>query len=284
MSPDSKAVNEAEATESVEHPIEDLMSAAETGGAAVADAVDRTEDGDESPPTSESVATTSERRFAPGQVDRFLQLLLFANLAFIGVVLIMPSSGGAPEPTTEPPASELAQEPADPFVTEARKIGDVPSDQLWEQAVREAGRGEYPRAIRLLESYLESDQGMTDVEKRLIYNQLAYYLVKDGRVPRAQEYERKSQQIMTRSYLPEDLLNGAHKAAEAGETAAMRSAYARFLLQQKQVPPTLRKFIAEAYLELGNSYRLEAEQGEAQAADRALESRPATPGQQEGHR
>ena len=38
----------------------------------------------------------------------------------------------------------------------------------------------------------------------------------------------------------------------------MRRIWARFLLQQKQIPSWLYKHVAEAYLQLGDSYRNEA--------------------------
>jgi len=202
---------------------------------------------------------------APDRIDRILQALLLCNVALIVLVFVVPDGGSsteqAPDPKTREPV--FTAEP-DPYVQPPRKIGDLPGDRLWEQAVRAAGEGEYGRAVLLLEKY-ESQATLTDVERRLVYNQLAYYLVKDGRLEEAQSYERKSHQIMTRSYLPEDLLGSAQKAGEAGQLAEMRSAYARFLLQQKQIPPTLRKHIAEAYLKLGESYRLEAERAKERA-------------------
>lgn len=205
---------------------------------------------------------------APDRIDRILQALLLCNIALIVLVLVLPSSGGTGGATEQPKGSKarapVASEEPDPFVQPPRKVGDLPQDRLWEHAVRAAGEGEYARAILLLEQY-ESKAKLTDVERRLVYNQLAYYLVKDGRLEEAQSYERKSHQIMTRSYLPEDLLSSAHKAQDQGQLAEMRSAYARFLLQQKQIPPTLRKHIAEAYLKLGDAYRLEAERAKARA-------------------
>ena len=45
----------------------------------------------------------------------------------------------------------------------------------------------------------------------------------------------------------------------------MRRNYARFLLLQKTLPAALRERVAQAYLQLGDSYRIEAEQGELKA-------------------
>jgi hypothetical protein len=139
----------------------------------------------------------------------------------------------------------------------------VPQDRLWQRAIDEASSGNYARAVTSLEHYLEREPHMTDVERRLVFNQLSYFLVKDGRISEAQDYERRSHQIMTRSYLPDDLLQSARRAKEAHQPVAMRAAYARFLLQQRQLAPALRAHLAEAYLALGDSYRLEAERDAA---------------------
>jgi hypothetical protein len=210
---------------------------------------------------------------AVNRVDRILHVLLLCNLALIALVFVLPGGSGSEnrQAPAQPRTAAATRDAADdPFLSPPRKIGDLPADRLWEAAVRAAGEGEYARAILLLEKY-ESQARMTDVERRLVYNQLAYYLVKDGRLEEAQAYERKSHQIMTRSYLPEDLLGSAHRAEQAGDQASMRSAYARFLLQQKQVPPSLRNHLAEAYLKLGDSYRVEAERAETRAEQEELE-------------
>ena len=85
--------------------------------------------------------------------------------------------------------------------------------------------------------------------------------------------------------------HAAQQAADNGNLAEMRSAYARFLLQMKQASPALRKARAEAFLRLGDSYRLEADQAEDPSAappktphgpDAATEA-PAEPHGGKGH-
>ena len=51
----------------------------------------------------------------------------------------------------------------------------------------------------------------------------------------------------------------------------MRRYYARFLLQQSQIRIDMRDVIAEAYLRIGDSYRLDAEAGEKVQAERDTE-------------
>ncbi len=223
-------------------------------------------------PTQEATAEepTSEARTAVSTVDRVLQIMLVVNLVLLAVMLIVPSGGNKPSdptPARTGTAATTTEKAPDSFVQPPRVIGALPNSGLWEESVRAAGEGDYRGAAAVLQRYLATSNGMTDLERRLVYNQLAFYLTKDGRIAEAHEYERKSQQLMARSYLPDDLLNSARRAAQQGQIAAMRSAYARLLLQQKQIPPTLRKSIAEAYLKLGDSYRLEANRAESATRD-----------------
>ena len=81
------------------------------------------------------------------------------------------------------------------------------------------------------------------------------------------KYLRQANQILRRSYLPDDLLRSARRAEEAGDAAQMRAAYARFLLQQSMVPASERQAIHEAYLKLGDSYRMQAERFGGDAGD-----------------
>ena len=52
---------------------------------------------------------------------------------------------------------------------------------------------------------------------------------------------------------------------ESGDQESLRQVWARFLLQQRQIPSSLYQSVAEAYLQLGDSYRVQANQ-EAEAA------------------
>lgn len=226
---------------------------------AVAVAKSEPEAGGEGPQPSSATPPPARREF-------WLRVLLLTNVVLVAALMALP--GSKPEPSAQPAESpaantapggeEAAPRPA-PVVPPPRRAGVRPRGELWERAVRLAGRGRYAEAVTELERYLSSRPNMTDAERRLVYNQLAYYLVKDGRLDEAMRYERMSSQLMARTHLPEDLLRAARRAKKEGDLPGMRAAYARFLLQRKQVPPSLRAAFAEAYLELGESYRLEAE-------------------------
>ena len=50
-----------------------------------------------------------------------------------------------------------------------------------------------------------------------------------------------------------------------------RQHYARLLLQQRQIPSSLYRHVAEAYLKLGDSYRTEAEKAARASRQQELE-------------
>ena len=235
--------------------VDDVEAGADAAGTDVDDEADdgaAVEAGDDVAVAAAAAAAAASR---PSRTDRIVQVLLVLNLLLIGVVIALPSSsktgGGEAAPT--PRAAE-----GDALVQPPRQLGNLPSHELWQRSLAAAGKGDYAQAVDLLERYL-SGPGVTDLERQLVYNQLAYYLVKDGRMDAAREYTLKAQQLLTRAYLPEDLLDGARKAEANGAHAEMRSAYARFLLQLRQASPELRQREAEAYLKLGDSFRLEAQ-------------------------
>ena len=64
----------------------------------------------------------------------------------------------------------------------------------------------------------------------------------------------------------------AKAAAENGDQEALRRVWARFLLQQRQIPSWLYKHVAEAYLQLGDSYRQQANAGDEKARLQELEN------------
>ena len=78
----------------------------------------------------------------------------------------------------------------------------------------------------------------------------------------ALEHERLARQDADRAALPEELLRQARAAQARGDGAAMRRAYAQFLLQEGQMSPELQALIQEALLEIGDSYRVQADSGE----------------------
>ena len=64
--------------------------------------------------------------------------------------------------------------------------------------------------------------------------------------------------------------NDAAAALQEGDQETLRRVWARFLLQQRQVPSYLYHHVAQAYLELGDSYRQDADAGARAARQKEL--------------
>jgi tetratricopeptide (TPR) repeat protein len=180
-------------------------------------------------------------------------LLIFNMLAMI-VVMLLPaptvptaSSGDATVPATATPAP--GPEPAAP---EARY------HEPWNRALAAAEQRDFARAITILEQYLADSPRMAPSQQLNVLMALAHYAARQNDFKRAQEYQRRADAIDKSHSLPEDLVAMAQAAAESGDQESLRRVWARFLLQQRQVPSWLYKHVAEAYLQLGDSYRLEA--------------------------
>lgn len=135
------------------------------------------------------------------------------------------------------------------------------TDDRYARAMLRAASGDLTGAVEDLERYLAAEPHMPPAMKRNVLGTLAHYSFRLGLEQEAREFERRASALTQSHYLPEDLVRMARRAEEEGDGDRMRRLYARFVLQQKQVPPSLHHFLAEAYLKLGDSYRIEAERG-----------------------
>lgn len=178
--------------------------------------------------------------------------LIFNVLAMIAVTML-PAPGTGTTTTvvdhgtdTPPPAAtgpEVA--PRDPKFQEP-----------WNRALAAAERRDFETAITILEQYLSPR--MSPSQQLNVLMALAHYSSRLGQFQQAQEYQRRADAIDKSHSLPEDLVAMAKAAAASGDQESLRRIWARFLLQQRQVPSWLYKHVAEAYLQLGDSYRLQA--------------------------
>jgi tetratricopeptide (TPR) repeat protein len=177
--------------------------------------------------------------------------LIFNVLAMIAVAML-PAPGGKATPPVDPPA-----EPAVHTTTTGRepKAGDG-FQEPWNRALAAADRRDFAAAITILEQYLSPR--MSPSQQLNVLMALAHYSSRLGQFQQAQEYQRRADAIDKSHSLPEDLVAMAKAAAESGDQESLRRIWARFLLQQRQVPSWLYKHVAEAYLQLGDSYRLQA--------------------------
>lgn len=231
--------------------------------------------------------------------ERVLRGLLVFNLLLMAAVLLLPQSGPPAGPSrdavdevSEPPARGERQPAGD---GQARRVeqqttpgrqdaGATPvtripeTDDRYARAMLRAAAGDIAGAVEDLERYLAAEPDMPVAMQRNVLGALAHYSFKLGFEQRARDFERRAAALTQSHYLPEDLVKMARRAEEEGDGERMRRLYARFLLQQKQVPPSMHKFLAEAYLKLGDSYRIEATRGaELSEAGRARELQPVTP-------
>ena len=194
-------------------------------------------------------------------IDVGLKIALVVNLVLLGIIATLPDHAlTGPESVTVSTA-ELAKPERDTRFEPKLNRVVVPRSDRWIQALDASDSGDYQRAIHLLEESLRLEKNMAEPYRRLVYSQLSYCAQKDGNMELADHYLRKANQILRRTYLPEDLLRSARQAEAAGDASQMRAAYARFLLQQGMVPASERQAIHEAYLKLGDSYRIQAEAG-----------------------
>ena len=208
---------------------------------------------------------------APVQGSRrelVLRALLAVNVVAMIVVALMPgpTEQAAPAPqtptaTTEP-ATPATPEPATPTST---------VNEPWNQALRASERRDWATAVQLLEGYLE-DRGETipSSERLSVLSALSFYASRDKDFDRSRRYTQMAQALEQSHSLPDDLVKEAAAALQAGDRETLRRVWARFLLQQRQVPSYLYHHVAQAYLELGDSYRQDADAGARAARDKEL--------------
>lgn len=173
-------------------------------------------------------------------------LLVFNVLAMIGVALLpVPKSGDATKaPSTGHTTGEHTNAPR--------------FNEPWNRALAAAEARDFAQAVSILDEYLASRPRMAASEQISVLMALAHYSSRRNDFKMAQEYQRRADSIEKSHSLPEDLVATAKAAAESGDQEQLRRVWARFLLQQRQVPSWLYKHVAEAYLQLGDSYRVQA--------------------------
>lgn len=201
--------------------------------------------------------------------ERLLRLLLAVNLAAMVVVLALPAT---PKKQPQPqPAIDTPQ----PFPGPGTQPQPQPTERPgppalydpWNQALAAADRHDWNAAIKLLEQHLADSPRMAPSVRLNVLLALEHYCAQAGRLAQAQEYHRRAEAHGQSHTLPEDLVAMAREAEAKNDQESLRRIYARFLLQQRQIPSWLYQNVAEAYLKLGDSYRIEA-QSAAEAARR----------------
>ncbi|MCB9877716.1 MAG: hypothetical protein H6835_08965 [Planctomycetes bacterium] len=208
--------------------------------------------------TRAPAAPTKHKR--GGGRELALRLMLAVNVVAMVVVASLPSPSGGQQ--TPPPAVE--HQPA-PQLT-AREYNEP-----FNRALAAADRRDFGSAVATLEQYLQDNPRMAPSRRLTVLTALSEYTARLGNFARSQDYVRQANAIEQSHKTPEDLVADAKAAIENGDQEGLRSIWARFLLQQRQVPSWLYKHVAQAYLELGDSYRRDADAAAEIARRKELE-------------
>lgn len=191
-----------------------------------------------------------------------VRILLAINVLAMIVVAWLPTptatdDGVAATHTEPPPAAAPGPRLAEP----------------WNRALAAAEGGRFAEAITILEGYLSPR--MPPSQQLNVLMALSHYAFRVGDFTKAQQYEQRANAIEQSHTLPADLVAMAKAAMASGDQETLRRVHARFLLQQRQIPSWLYKHVAEAYLQLGDSYRLQADSAAEQARRAELETNAA---------
>ena len=204
------------------------------------------------------------------QREVVLRVLLVVNVIAMIVVALMPApaadSTAAAEPAAiEPPTS------APPAPAETPRA-EPTVNEPWNQALRASERREWGAAVTILEGYLASRPEMPPSERLSVLSALSFYSSRDKDFTRSRRYAQQAQALEQSHSLPADLVEEAAAAVEISDQESLRRIWARFLLQERQIPSWLYHHVAQAYLELGDSYRQDASAGARAARARELQA------------
>ncbi len=189
--------------------------------------------------------------------DIAVALLIGVNMvAMIALAMLPPATVTTvtPAPQKAPVATTTTTTPVAPPSDPAVRRYHEP----FQQALAAADRGDYASAITTLEGYLADASSLQPSQQLNVLNMLSHYASLANDFKKAQDFAQRAAAIGQSHSLPADLVAMAKAATESGDQETLRRVWARFLLQQRQIPSWLYKHVAEAYLQLGDSYRTQA--------------------------
>jgi len=218
-------------------------------------------------PTSTSATAPRRRRF-----DLVFGAVLFVNLVALVVVASLPPATTTKSTKTTTAATDVAATPAPTTAAPPKDDAALRAfNAPFQRALAAADRGEYASAVATLETYLAGTPTLQPSQQVNVLNMLSHYASLANDFGRAQEFAQRAAGIGQSHSLPADLVAMAKAAAASGDQESLRRVWARFLLQQRQVPSWLYKHVAQAYLELGDSYRDQAGVGAEQERARKMQ-------------
>lgn len=200
-------------------------------------------------------AATAVAKPVPGSKNRefALRLLLAVNVMAMVVVALLPS------PKAEEDVANPAVDPANVHAPATTPPAVARLNEPWNRALRASERRDFATAVAVLEQYLDDHPRMPESERLNVLSTLSNYASRNGDLKKSGKYTQQAKALEQSHYLPDDLVKMAEAALESGDQESLRRTWARFLLQQRQIPSYLYQHVAKAYLELGDSYRKDAD-------------------------
>lgn len=178
-----------------------------------------------------------------------LRVLLAVNVLAMVIVSLLP----APANTDANDGNSSVVEPQ-PTRPALRQMSE-PVNRAWQASENR----DFASAVVILETYLQDNPRMHSAERLSVMTALIHYSSRNNDFAKSQKYARQTQALEQSHSLPEDLVHMAEAAIKSGDQESLRRIWARFLLQQRQIPTWLYQHVAQAYLQLGDSYRKDAD-------------------------
>ena len=201
----------------------------------------------------ESTVQVAPQRQGKQSRELLLRVLLAVNVLAMVIVSLLPSPAttDTTDTTTATP-HEVA--PAPVKAPPVRQMSD-PVNRAWQASEAR----DFASAISILEAYLDDNPRMHAAERLSVMNALSIYASRNNDLAKSLKYQQQARALEETHYLPDDLVKMAEAAVARGDQIELRRVWARFLLQQRQIPTWLYQHVAQPYLELGDSYRKDAD-------------------------
>lgn len=174
-----------------------------------------------------------------------LLMLLGVNILAIAIVAMLPLPVG----TNSNGVNPVMFEPMELVEPIAR-----PMSEPFNQALLAAEAGDFSGAVDALEQQLASNPRMHLAERLNVVTTASYYALRNNDFQASLKYAELAQSLQNSQSSQDQLERMAEAAVRSGDQGAMQRTWARFMLQQRQMPSLLYKQIAQAYLQLSDGY------------------------------
>lgn len=193
----------------------------------------------------EDSSVTAQDPSARKKSELVLRILLGVNVLAIAIVAALPLPTG----TNSSGANPVMFEPIQLVEPIAR-----PMSEPFNRALLAAEEGDFSGAVDALEQQLASNPGMRLAERLNVMTTASYYALRNNDFKASLKYAELAQALQSSQSSQDQLERMAEVAVRSGDQEAMRRTWARFMLQQRQMPSLLYEQVAQAYLQLSDGY------------------------------